>query len=80
MTLAEAVKKRINQLLVEKNMTLYALETRSGILHGTMMCLMNGRSKNITLKTLMMLSEGFDITAKEFLTEDIFTYENIELE
>lgn len=80
MTLAEAVKKRINQLLVEKNMTLYALETRSGILYGTMMCLMNGRSKNITLKTLMMLSEGFDITVREFLTEDIFTYENIELE
>ena len=37
MTLIEAVKTRINELLVEKNMTLYALECKSGILHGTLM-------------------------------------------
>ena len=80
MTLIEAVKTRINELLVEKNMTLYALECKSGILHGTMMCLMNGRSKNITLKTLMMISEGFGITVAEFLKEEYFSYDKIALE
>lgn len=61
-------------------MTLYRLEQKSGILHGTMMCIMNERNKNITLKTIMQLARGFDMTLLKFLDDKLFTEENIDLD
>ena len=48
MNICKAVGIRISNLLNEKQMTLYRLEQKAGILHGTMMCIMNERNKNIT--------------------------------
>lgn len=61
-------------------MTLYRLEQKSGILHGTMMCIMNERNKNITLKTVMQLARGFEMTLLEFLDDKIFTDEKLEID
>ncbi len=80
MNICKAVALRISKLLIEKNMTLYRLEQKSNILHGTMMCIMNERNKNVTLKTVMQLAEGFDMTLLEFLDDKLFTKENINLE
>ena len=62
MTVSTAVAKRISQLLNEKGMTQYRLEQESGIQHGSMQCIMNGRNKTVTLSTVMMLARGFKIT------------------
>ena len=72
MNTCKAVGIRVSKLLVEKNMTLYRLEQNSGIWHGTMMCIMNERNKNITLKTVMQLANGFGMTLLEFLNDDVF--------
>ena len=56
MTVSTAVAKRISQLLNEKGMTQYRLEQESGIQHGSMQCIMNGRNKTVTLSTVMMLA------------------------
>ena len=80
MTICDAVRLRVTSLLTEKNMTLYRLEQNSGILHGSMMCIMNGRNKNITLKTVMQLSSGFGISVTEFLSAPIFSSDELELE
>ena len=72
MTVNEAVAKRILALLKEKNMTQYRLEQESGIQHGSMQCIMNGRNKTVTLTTIMMLAKGFDMLPYEFLNDDIF--------
>lgn len=80
MTICDAVRLRVNSLLTEKNMTLYRLEQNSGILHGSMMCIMNGRNKNITLKTVMQLSSGFGISVTEFLSDPVFSSDELELE
>ena len=80
MNICKAVGLRISNLLLEKKMTLYRLEQKSGILHGTMMCIMNERNKNITLKTIMQLARGFDMTLLEFLDDKLFTEENIDLD
>lgn len=61
-------------------MTLYRLEQKSGILHGSMMCIINGRNKNITLKTLMQISRGFDMTVIEFLDAPIFSSDELEID
>ena len=80
MTVNDAVAKRISDLLTEKNMSQYRLEQESGIQHGSMQCIMNGRSKTVTLSTLIMISRGFGITVVEFLNDDIFNSEELEVE
>lgn len=80
MTVSTAVAKRISQLLNEKGMTQYRLEQESGIQHGSMQCIMNGRNKTVTLSTVMMLVRGFKITLIEFLDSPIFTSEDLEID
>lgn len=80
MTVNDAVAKRISMLLKEKDMSQYRLEQKSGIQHGSMQCIMNGRNKTVTLSTVIMLAEGFGITVTEFLDDEIFHTENLEIE
>ncbi len=80
MTVNAAVAKRIFDLLSEKKMTQYRLEQESGILHGSMQCIMNGRNKTVTLSTVMMLARGFHMSLLEFLDDPIFTSEDLEID
>ena len=80
MTVNDAVAKRILKLLQENNMSQYRLEQKSGIQHGSMQCIMNGRNKTVTLSTIMMLAKGFDISLTEFLDDEIFNSEELEIE
>ncbi len=80
MTVNDAVAKRISKLLQEKNMSQYRLEQNSGIQHGSMQCIMNGRNKTVTLSTIILLAKGFDMSLPEFLDDDIFTSEELDLE
>ena len=80
MTVNDAVAKRIFKLLREKEMTQYRLEQASGIQHGSMQCIMNGRNKTVSLSTIIMLAKGFNITLIEFLDDEIFRSEDLEVE
>ena len=80
MTVNDAVAKRVSKLLREKGMTQYRLEQESGLQHGSMQCIMNGRNKTVTLSTVMMLAKGFNMTLIEFLDDEIFQSENLEIE
>lgn len=80
MTVNDAVARRISNLLKEKNMSQYRLEQESGIQHGSMQCIMNGRNKTVTLSTIILLSKGFNMTLCEFLNDDIFQSEDLEIE
>ena len=80
MTVNDAVAKRISKLLQEKDMSQYRLEQESGIQHGSMQCIMNGRNKTVTLSTVMMLANGFQMSLVEFLDDEIFYSEDLEIE
>ena len=80
MKLNEAVAIRINELLKEKNMSQYRLEQESGIQHGSMQCIMNGRNKTVTLSTVIMLARGFNMPLTAFLDDEIFRSEDLEVE
>ena len=80
MTVNDAVAKRIIQLLAEKKMTQYRLEQLPGIQHGHMQWILGGKSKTVTLSTVMMIAHGFGMTVLEFLDNDIFLFENLEVE
>ncbi len=80
MEISAAVLKRVEQLLKEKKMTFYALENKSSIQHGTMSAFRYGKTKNITLRTIMQLCIGLDMSLTEFLEDPIFKFENFNLE
>lgn len=80
MTLCDATAIRIEGLLKEKQMKLYHLEKKSGILHGTMACIMRRKNKDITLSKIMMIAKGFDMSFLEFLDDPIFRSEELEYE
>ena len=71
---------RITNLLKEKNMTQYRLEQESGIQHGSMQCIMNGRNKTVTLSTVIMLAKGFKMSPSEFLDDELFMSDELEAE
>lgn len=80
MTVNDAVAKRIAKLLCEKDMSQYRLEQESGIQHGSMQCIMNGRNKTVTLSTVIMLARGFRMPLTEFLDDELFRSEDLEIE
>ena len=80
MTVNDAVAKRIIALLAEKKMTQYRLEQLSGIQHGHMQWIMSGKSKTVTLSTVLLLANGFGMTLLEFLDDDMFLFENLDVE
>lgn len=80
MTVNDAVAKRVFKLLQERGMSQYRLEQESGIQHGSMQCIMNGRNKTVTLSTVMLLARGFGMSLVDFLGDDIFLSEDLEIE
>lgn len=80
MNACTAVGLRIGKLLAEKGMSLYRLEQKADILHGTMMKIIQEKNKNVTLKTLLQIAKGFDMTILEFLNDPLFLEDKIDLE
>lgn len=80
LTVNDAVAKRISKLLQEKNMSQYRLEQESGIQHGSMQCIMNGRNKTVTLSTVMLIAKVFHMSLTEFLNDEIFGSEELDIE
>ena len=80
MTVNDAVAMRISALLKAKNMSQYRLEQNSGIQHGSMQCIMNGRNKTVTLSTVIMIARGFGMTLTEFLDDEIFNSPDLDLD
>ncbi len=66
MTVNDVVAKRISHLLKEQNIFQYRLEQESGIQHGSMQCIMNGRNKTVTLSTVILLARGFGMSLTDF--------------
>ena len=80
MTVNQAVALRIRELLKDRNMTQYKLEQNSGILHGTMSCILSERNKTVTLTTIILISKGFGINFHQFLDSTLFDEDNLNVE
>lgn len=80
MSINDAVATRINNLLKEKKMTKYRLEQKSGVYHGAMDRILKGQNSTVTLTTLYKLATGFGMTILEFLDDDLFLYDELDIE
>jgi len=76
----DVVVNRLCHYLDEKKTTQYRLSILSGIPFATIKSIMQRRTKNITLKTVIMLANGLGISVSEFLNDDSFNPDNLDLE
>ena len=74
------VGKFIAECRKNKNMTQYRLEQNSGIPHGAMDRILNSQNKTVTVTTLYKLARGFEISVFDFLDDEVFRSENLELD
>lgn len=79
-TLNDAVVERLCKYLGERDLTQYRLSQLSGVPFPTIKSIMQRRTKGISLKTVIMLANGLGITPSEFLNDEIFSADNLDLE
>ncbi len=66
------VKKRILQLLGERNMSIHKLSIESAVAPSSIKNILYGKSQNPGIVTLKMLCDGFGITLVEFFDTEEF--------
>lgn len=80
MKLIMAVVKRVNELMYQKNWSGYKLSRKTGLTPAAIQKLMAGKTKDINLKTLVLLAQAFDMEISEFLDVDYFKLKDLDLE
>lgn len=79
-TLNDAVVDRLCQYLEEQKITQYRLSILSGVPFATIKSIMQRRTKNITLKTIVMIASGLGVSVSEFLDSPAFDSVNLDLD
>ena len=79
MQIADAVKERIIDLCHDNNISINKLAVMSGQTQSTLQSLIDGKSKNPKLLTLVRVCDSLNITLKEFFDDDLFNNIDTEL-
>lgn len=78
MKIREAVAMKINKICNERNISINKLASISCLTQSTVQHLVDGRSKNPKLLTIVRICDGLQIDLEEFFKDEIF--KNIERE
>ena len=79
MQIADAVKERIINLCHDNNISINKLAVMGGQTQSTLQSLIDGKSKNPKLLTLVRVCDSLNITLKEFFDNDLFNNIDTEL-
>ena len=74
-----AIALRIKKLLAESGMTRYKLCRKIAISETTLKHILDSDYKSINFDTLVLLADGFDMTLQEFINDDVFKRENLDI-
>lgn len=80
MTINDAVAMRTLKLMQSKGITQYRLEQDSGIFHGAMDRILQSKNKTVSFTTVFRLARGFHMTLEEFIDDDLFRRDDLELD
>ncbi len=80
MNISQAVAARIHELLEINKITLYKLEQKAGLSHDTLKSILKGKAKGVNLRTVIAISDGFDMDVHEFLNSKLFQYNNLNMD
>ena len=78
MNISQAVIKRIEELCMERNLTINALSNISGVTQSTVNDIVKGTTYNAGIATIKKLCDGLGISIRDFFNSDLFT--NLEQE
>ena len=78
MTISEAISTKISKICNEKNISINKIASMSCLTQSTVQHLVDNRSKNPKLLTLVRICDGLGITLKDFFDDRLF--ENINRE
>lgn len=78
-SIGDAVVDRLCKYMNEQNLTQYKLAQLSGIPFSTIKSIMQRRTKDISLKTIIMLANGLKISPSEFINDETFSAINLDL-
>ena len=72
MKLNEAIKEKIYKILRERNLTINKLASISCLTQSTVNSLVDGKSKNPQLLTIVRICDGLGIELKDFFNDELF--------
>lgn len=80
MKLQSAVALRMSKLLIKFNMTPYRLGIKSGLTKQAISNIINEKYSSIKFETVVKIADGFDMTILQFLDDEIFKRDNLDIE
>ena len=72
MKISEAISKKILCILNEKDISLNKFSNMCCLTQSTVDSLVNGKSKNPKLLTIVRICDGLNITLKDFFDDELF--------
>lgn len=78
MKLNEAVSRRLQELLKERNMTPYQLSMKSGVPKSTIGNIINCQYDSMKLRIIHELCQGLNLNISGFFASEVFEEENLE--
>ena len=75
-----AVALRISKLLIKHNMTRYKLCRKIAMSEVTLKHILDEEYRSIKFDTLVLIADGFDMSVQEFLDDELFKRENLDID
>lgn len=72
MEFSDLVALKIKDLMKEKNISIYKLESLSGVYSSTITLFLNRKTKTLRMENLLYLCEGLNISLAEFFSDSRF--------
>ncbi len=63
--------KRIQDIMNQKNMSIYRLSKITGLSQGSLSMMMNGKLKKITIQTAIKIANALDVSLDEIVDRNI---------
>ena len=73
-TMQEAVRQRLEQLMNEQGLTISELARRSALRQSTVQDIAKGRSRNPSMQAVYQIASGLGLTLSEFTDDDLFLH------
>lgn len=78
MKISKAITTRINEILIEKDLSWYKLEKITGLSKGTIVGIQYSKYKSVNLTTLVIIIRALSISIDEFFKSPLFSEENLD--
>jgi transcriptional regulator with XRE-family HTH domain len=79
LSVCAAVTERINELLKQKNLSLYKLAMNSGVWYDTLKKITKNNNKSVDFALVIKIAGGFDMSVDEFVKSPLFAEENLNI-